>query len=89
MKEVLIMKKVSYIPEQVCAKEINFELEGNIVTNVEFVGGCPGNALGLVSLVKGMEIEKVIEKLQGILCRNRATSCPDQLTKALREHVQI
>jgi len=80
------MKKISYKPEQVCAKEINFELEGNIVTNVEFVGGCPGNALGLVSLVKGMEINDVIEKLQGILCRHRETSCPDQLAKALREH---
>jgi len=78
--------KVTYKPEEVCAQEINFELEGNIVTDVEFVGGCPGNALGLVSLVKGMEIDSVIEKLQGILCRQRETSCPDQLAKALREH---
>jgi len=79
--------KVTYKPEQVCAQEINFELDGNIVTNVEFVGGCPGNALGLVNLVKGMEIETVIEKLQGILCRHRETSCPDQLAKALGKHV--
>ena len=76
--------KVTYKPEQVCAKEINFELNGNIVTDVEFVGGCPGNAMGLVSLVKGMEIESVIEKLEGILCRHRSTSCPDQLASALR-----
>jgi len=82
------MKKISYKPEQVCAKEINFELEGNVVTDVEFVGGCPGNALGLVSLVKGMEVDDVIEKLQGILCRQRTTSCPDQLAKALREHAE-
>jgi len=80
------MKKISYKPEQVCAKEINFELDGNTVTNVEFVGGCPGNALGLVNLVKGMEVDEVIEKLQGISCRHRTTSCPDQLAKALREH---
>jgi len=79
--------KVIYKPEEVCAQEINFELDGNIVTDVEFVGGCPGNALGLVSLVKGMEIDAVIEKLQGILCRQRATSCPDQLAKALVEHL--
>ena len=77
----------TYTPEQVCAKEIIFELEGSIVMNVEFVGGCPGNALGLVSLVKGMEVDKVIEKLQGILCRHRETSCPDQLAKALRDHI--
>jgi len=78
--------KVTYKPDQVCAKEINFELDGNVVTNVEFVGGCPGNALGLISLVKGMEVEDVITKLEGILCRERETSCPDQLAKALREH---
>jgi len=81
------MKKITYKPEHVCAQAINFELDGNIVTDVEFVGGCPGNALGLVSLVKGMEINKVIEKLEGILCRHRETSCPDQLAKALREHI--
>jgi len=78
--------KIEYKPEQVCAQQINFELDGNIVTDVEFIGGCPGNALGLVSLVKGMEINAVIEKLEGILCRTRTTSCPDQLAKALREH---
>lgn len=77
--------KITYKTEQVCAKEIKIELEGNVVKDVEFVGGCPGNALGMVELVKGMEIESVIEKLQGILCRHRDTSCPDQLAKALRE----
>ena len=82
------MKKASYKPEQVCAKEINFELEGSVVTEVEFVGGCPGNAVGLVNLVKGMEVDDVIEKLQGITCRHLVTSCPDQLAKALREHTQ-
>ena len=79
--------KVSYQPSQVCAREINFELDGNIVTDVEFIGGCPGNALGLVSLVKGMEISTVIEKLEGTMCRERGTSCPDQLAKALKEHL--
>ena len=78
--------KIEYKPEQVCAQQINFELDGDIVTDVEFIGGCPGNALGLVSLVKGMEINAVIEKLEGILCRTRTTSCPDQLAKALREY---
>ena len=81
------MKKISYKPEEVCAKEINFELEGNVLTNVEFVGGCPGNALGLVNLVEGMEVQDVVEKLQGIPCRHRTTSCPDQLAKALLKHI--
>jgi len=78
------MKKI-YKPDEVCAKEIHFELEGNVVKDVEFVGGCPGNALGLVQMVKGQEVESVIDKLQGILCRHRSTSCPDQLAKALKE----
>lgn len=78
--------KITYKPSEVCAKEINFELEGNIVKDVEFVGGCPGNALGLVQLVKGMEVESVVDRLQGILCRHRSTSCPDQLAKALKEN---
>jgi len=76
--------KITYKTEQVCASEIKFELEGTIVKNVEFVGGCPGNALGIVHLVQGMAINDVIEKLEGILCRHRNTSCPDQLTKALK-----
>jgi len=79
--------KISIIPESVCAKEIQIEVEDNIVKDVTFIGGCPGNALGLVSLVKGMEVSSVIEKLEGILCRQRDTSCPDQLAKALTEHV--
>jgi len=79
--------KVTYKPDEVCAKEIHFELDGNIIKDVEFVGGCPGNALGLVQLVKGMEAESVIDRLQGILCRHRSTSCPDQLAKALKEQI--
>jgi uncharacterized protein (TIGR03905 family) len=81
--------KVTYKTEQVCAKEIKFELEGNVVKDVEFVGGCPGNALGMVQLIQGMEVEHVIEKLQGILCRHRDTSCPDQLATALKEQVGL
>ena len=79
--------KITYKPSEVCAKEINFELEGNVVKDVEFVGGCPGNALGLVQMVKGQKAESVIEKLQGISCRHRSTSCPDQLAKALKERI--
>ena len=79
--------KITYRPEGVCAREIKFEIEDKVVTDVEFVGGCPGNALGLVSLLKGMEVEAVIGKLEGTMCRERGTSCPDQLAKALKEHL--
>lgn len=73
----------SYKTSGVCSSTINLEIENNIIKNVEFIGGCAGNLLGIGSLVKGMSVDDVITKLQGIDCRNRGTSCPDQLSKAL------
>ncbi|MEG1478124.1 MAG: TIGR03905 family TSCPD domain-containing protein [Clostridiales bacterium] len=68
-----------------CSSKINFELDGNIVHNVEFVGGCSGNTQGIERLVEGMTIDEVVERLEHIKCGRKATSCPDQLTKALAE----
>lgn len=73
----------SYKTSGVCSSTINLEIEDNIIKNVEFVGGCSGNLQGIGSLVKGMSVDEVITKLQGIDCRSRGTSCPDQLSKAL------
>jgi uncharacterized protein (TIGR03905 family) len=73
----------SYKTSGVCSTTINLEITDNILKNVEFVGGCSGNLLGISQLVKGMPIDEIIEKLKGIDCRNRGTSCPDQLSKAL------
>ena len=73
----------SYKTSGVCSSTINLEIENNIIKNVEFIGGCAGNLLGIGSLVKGMSVDDVITKLNGIDCRNRGTSCPDQLSKAL------
>lgn len=73
----------SYKTSGVCSSVINLEIEDNIIKNLEFVGGCSGNLSGIGSLVKGMNVDDVIVKLQGIDCRNRGTSCPDQLSKAL------
>ncbi|SHJ67835.1 TIGR03905 family TSCPD domain-containing protein [Tepidibacter formicigenes] len=67
----------------VCAKEIRFEIEKDIIKSVEFVGGCPGNLLGIKKLIEGKKIDDIIEQFKGIPCGNRSTSCPDQLTKAL------
>lgn len=69
-----------------CAKEIKFELDGDVVKEVVFVGGCNGNLQGISKLVEGMKVDDVIEKLSGIHCGFRSTSCPDQLTKALKEY---
>lgn len=69
----------------VCAKKIKFEVEDNRVKSVEFEGGCNGNLQGISTLVEGMKVGEVIEKLRGISCGSKDTSCPDQLTRALEE----
>lgn len=73
----------SYKTSGICSSTINIEIEDNIIKNVEFIGGCAGNLLGIGSLVKGLSVDEVISKLQGIDCRGKGTSCPDQLSKAL------
>ena len=77
----------SYEPKGVCAKKINFEIVDNIITEVIFIGGCPGNALGVSTLLKGMEVNAAIKKLKGITCGDKSTSCPDQLAIALEKLV--
>lgn len=74
-----------YKTSGVCAAAIDFEVENGIVKNVKFLGGCNGNTQGVARLVEGMPAEEVISRLEGIKCGYRATSCPDQLSKALKE----
>lgn len=77
--------KYEYRPQGVCSRAIYLDVEDGIVNDVEFVGGCHGNLQGLAALVKGMKAEDVIEKIQGIRCGFKKTSCPDQLSCALKE----
>lgn len=67
-----------------CSTQIEVELDGNIVKNVKFTGGCNGNLQAIPILVKGLTVEEVEEKLSGISCSGRPTSCGDQLAKACR-----
>lgn len=69
----------------VCAKKIDFELDGDIIKSVQFTGGCNGNLTGIGALVQGMSVDDAITKLAGIKCGPRSTSCPDQLSIALTE----
>ena len=79
--------KVTFKPSGVCCKEITFNIdENNIIKSVDFLGGCPGNLLGLKHLVEGSKADEVADKLAGIPCGTKSTSCPDQLSKALREY---
>ena len=75
-----------YKTSGVCSTEIHVEVKDNVIENVEFVRGCPGNLFGISMLVKGMNIDEAIQRLQGIDCRGKGTSCPDQLSKALIEY---
>lgn len=68
-----------------CSSAIDFEVEDGIVKNVTFIGGCNGNTKGISALVEGMPVEEVISRLEGIKCGFKPTSCPDQLSKALKE----
>lgn len=76
---------MDYKTHGVCSSMIHVELDGDKIKDVYFVGGCNGNLQGISSLVKGMKVEGAIERLDGIKCGSKATSCPDQLAKALRE----
>ena len=70
-----------YKTKGVCAQAIEFELDGHIIKNVRFVGGCSGNTQGVAALVKGMTAEEAIK------CGFKPTSCPDQLAKALKQAI--
>lgn len=80
MKEV-----ITYIPKGVCSKQMTIKIENDIIKDVKIVGGCPGNSLGVSILCKDRNIDEVIEKLSGIKCGFKNTSCPDQISKALLE----
>ena len=78
--------KITFKPSGVCCREISFEVDdNNIITNIDFTGGCPGNLLGLKSLVIGQNAHDVANKLANIPCGGKVTSCPDQLSKAINE----
>lgn len=74
-----------YKTKGTCSREIHIEIDGDVIKDVCFVGGCNGNTKGISSLVKGMKIDDVIARTEGIDCGGRGTSCPDQLAKALKE----
>lgn len=76
--------KYNFQPRGVCSSMITLDVEDNKIKSCAFVGGCNGNLQGISSLVKGMDVDEAIAKLEGIDCAGRGTSCPDQLAKALK-----
>lgn len=75
----------TYEPKGTCSSKMIIEVEGEIIKKVTIIGGCAGNTKGVSTLVEGMKIDDVIAKLKGIPCRDKGTSCPDQLARALEE----
>ncbi len=76
----------SYKTHGTCSREIQFEIEDNIIKEVRFIGGCMGNTQGVAALVKGYDVDEAIRRLKGIDCQGRGTSCPDQLALALEQY---
>lgn len=82
------MNENRYITRGVCSDEITFRIDKGILKNVTFKSGCEGNLHGIEKLVEGMPVKEVIEKLKGIDCDGKGTSCPDQLARALEDAIK-
>ncbi len=77
--------KYSYKTSGTCSSNITFDIEGDVITNVQFTGGCNGNLKAISSLVEGMTVSEIEERVKGITCGWKNTSCSDQLSKAVRK----
>ena len=76
--------KFEYKTQNTCSQYITFELEGNVVSNIVFYGGCNGNLKAIAKLLEGATVEHIEERLKGNTCGGRPTSCADQLAQAVR-----
>ncbi len=81
------MERFTYQTRGVCSRSIDIAIQDGIIEQVEYHGGCSGNTQGVAALVRGMRVEDAIERLSGIRCGFKPTSCPDQLALALREYL--
>jgi uncharacterized protein (TIGR03905 family) len=79
------MKEYIYKPQGVCSTEMHIFYEGDTIKDLVVVRGCNGNLKGIAKLVSGMKIDDVISRLEGITCREKSTSCPDQLAQGLKK----
>lgn len=79
------MKTITYTPKGVCSRQMEIDLEDNIIKDVRVTGGCSGNLQGVSALLVGMTRDDAIRRLEGIRCGGKATSCPDQIACALKQ----
>ena len=78
----------TYTPRGVCSRLMTVEIENGMIQHIDVLGGCNGNLKGIASLLQGMRVEDAIARMEGIRCGNRPTSCPDQLSIALRQALE-
>ena len=79
------MKEYVYEPQGVCPMQITFDIDGDVIHNIKFMGGCNGNLKAISKILDGWTVDQIEEKLSGNTCRRRPTSCADQLAKAVRQ----
>ena len=77
--------RYTYNPTGVCSRQFIIDVDDGIIKDIKIIGGCAGNTLGLSKLLQGMKVDEAIDKLRGIPCGNKGTSCPDQISKALQQ----
>ena len=78
--------KITYRPKGVCSQLMDIEVEEGKIESVKITGGCSGNLQGISSLLKGMDVDEAISRMEGIRCGIKATSCPDQIAQALKQY---
>lgn len=76
-----------YAPKGVCSRQMNFEFDGDTIVSLEVIGGCNGNLKGISRLLKGKNIQEIIDCLDGTTCGPKTTSCPDQIAQALKAYL--
>ena len=79
------MPTITYRPRGVCSRNMEIDVEGDVIQSVRVEGGCSGNLQGICSLLKGMTVEEAVARMEGIRCGGKPTSCPDQLAQALKQ----
>ena len=77
---------ITYTPQGVCSQQMTLEIQDGVIESLTVLGGCSGNLQGISRLVAGMKVEEAIRRLEGIRCGDKPTSCPDQLSRALRQY---
>jgi len=77
--------KYTYKTNNVCSREISFDINNNVITNIEFIGGCPGNLKMISKILDGWKAEDIVNMCKGNICGMRTTSCADQLAKAVEK----